>query len=204
VSEAVAQAPPDGNDRVAAYVVLRGGRPIDPPALAAFLRALLPGYMVPGTFVVLPSLPRSPHGKIDRTALAAGTGAPAASARVPPRNDLERQLADLWAELLDRPDVGVADNFFELGGHSLLAMQLLSRVQAALGVEVSLRTLFETPTVAELAAAIAESGPVSAPAAISPDRGATSRDLLPLEVDRLSDTEVEALLAELLAEGDGR
>jgi amino acid adenylation domain-containing protein len=206
VLEAAVREPLDGSDRLVAYVVPSGPQPPDPSALAAHLQARLPGHMMPSAFVTLASLPRSAHGKIDRNALPMATDAMAARERVAPRNAIEARLAELWAAVLDRPQVGVTDNFFDLGGHSLLAMQLLSRVQAALAVEIPLRTLFEAPTVAGLAAALGQCQPATSSGAAIPirDGARAGREPLPLDVDRLSDAEVDALLAELLDGEDDR
>jgi len=202
VREAVVQVPLDGSERLVAYVAPNGPRPPDPSVLIAFLQARLPGHMVPRVFMALPSLPRSSHGKIDRNALPTATDVVAGGERIPPRNAIESQLADLWAKVLDLPQVGVTDNFFELGGHSLLAMQLLSRMQAALAVEVSLLMLFEMPTIAGLAAQLGHCHSATPDTAI-PSRisSRTEQTLRPLEVEHLSDAELDAMLAELL-EGD--
>ncbi|HVT56893.1 MAG TPA: non-ribosomal peptide synthase/polyketide synthase, partial [Thermoanaerobaculia bacterium] len=121
--------------------------------LRAALRATLPDYMVPSLIVELPVLPLTPSGKIDRRALPAPEPPRRGGAgHVAPRNPAEELLAALWAELLGLEQVGIEDNFFERGGHSLLATQLMSRVRRAFGVELPLRALFESPTVAGLAA----------------------------------------------------
>jgi amino acid adenylation domain-containing protein len=109
--------------------------------------------MVPGAWVLLPALPRTPNGKVDRKRLPPADTAPEGGF-IAPRNAAEAQLADLWREVLQVPRVGVHDDFFTLGGHSMLAARLLSRVNAAFQVELSLRALFEHRSVAELAAAI--------------------------------------------------
>ncbi len=113
--------------------------------------------MVPAAFVHLDRLPLTPHGKVDRRALpepeeiAAGAAAPG---RIAPRNRTEARVAEIWREILRTEEMGVEDSFFELGGHSLLATQVLSRVSTAFGVTLPLRALFDTPTVAGLAAAV--------------------------------------------------
>ncbi|HEU0077456.1 MAG TPA: phosphopantetheine-binding protein, partial [Longimicrobiaceae bacterium] len=155
VREAVVVAREDrpGDRRLVAYVVAeRDGGAADPvPALRAAVRALLPEYMLPSAFVALESLPLTPNGKVDRQALPApdAGGAPEAE-YVAPRTPVEEVLAGIWAEVLGVERVGVHDNYFDLGGHSLLATQLVARIRE-LRVEVPVRRVFETPTVAGLA-----------------------------------------------------
>jgi len=126
-------------------------------ALARELRSRLPEYMVPAVFVELQALPLTPNGKVDRAALPAlpapGAGEPAGPFAAP-RDPAEEILAGFWAEVLGVERVGIRDDFFALGGHSLLATRVASRIAAAFGVEVSLRTFFEAPAVAALAARI--------------------------------------------------
>jgi acyl carrier protein len=123
------------------------------PALRRFLHQQLPEYMVPSAFVVLDTLPVSPNGKVDRSALPVpDTDRPSLEeAYVAPSTPVEEALTAVWSELLSVDRVGVHDNFFALGGHSLLATQLMSRVRKVLGVELPLRSLFDSPTVAGLA-----------------------------------------------------
>ena len=101
------------------------------PALRSYLQAKLPEYMIPSAFVMLERLPLTPNGKVDRRALPAPeTGRPSLSNQyVVPRTAVERQLAQIWEEVLGLPEVGIHDNFFDLGGHSLLATQVVSRIR---------------------------------------------------------------------------
>ncbi|PTL75058.1 non-ribosomal peptide synthetase [Vitiosangium sp. GDMCC 1.1324] len=154
VGEVVAAARDEGlgGKRLVAYVVPRDGLKVEASALRVFLKERLPEHMVPSAFVLLERLPLTPNGKVDRKAL------PAPEARgtergdyVAPRTEMERVVADIWAPLLKQARVGARDNFFELGGHSLLAAQVATRLREALRMELSVRVLFEAPTVAELA-----------------------------------------------------
>ncbi|WP_369981515.1 non-ribosomal peptide synthase/polyketide synthase [Xanthomonas bundabergensis] len=154
VREAVALAREDmpGDRRLVAYIV-----PMDEhaPAVAALREALsqaLPEYMVPSAFVTLAAMPLTPNGKLDRKALPAPDQAAVASRSYEaPVGEMEQALATIWQELLGLERVGRHDHFFELGGHSLLAVRLVTRLRAALGVEVALREVFAQPVLARLA-----------------------------------------------------
>jgi amino acid adenylation domain-containing protein len=124
--------------------------------LRTFLAARLPDYMLPATFVLLDALPLLPNRKVDRQALPApDTARPAlANAFVAPQTPVEEILATIWTTMLHIAPLGIHDNFFALGGHSLLATQVLIAVRESFGIEVPLRHLFDTPTIAGLAAAI--------------------------------------------------
>jgi len=124
-----------------------------PAELRAFLGERLPEYMVPPVFVALEALPLSPNGKVDRKALPAPVRESAAGFAAP-SDPVEELLAGLWSEVLRIERIGVHDNFFDLGGHSLMATRVRSRIQEILGVDLPLRKLFESPTVARLAAAV--------------------------------------------------
>jgi amino acid adenylation domain-containing protein len=155
VREAVALARQDspGEKRLVAYVLC------DPEIAAAItelrshLKRRLPDYMAPSAFMLLDKLPLTPNGKVDRRALPAPDQdrPDVDAAYVAPRTPAEEVIAGIWSQVLGVERVGVYDNFFELGGHSLLATQVISRVRGAFQVEAALRSLFEGPTVAELA-----------------------------------------------------
>jgi hypothetical protein len=121
------------------------------------LQRRLPDYMVPTTVVMLERLPLTDQGKLDRRALPVPEAArPELETRyAAPRSPLEATLALIWSDVLRLRQIGIHDNFFDLGGHSLLATQVVARVREACQVELPLRILFESPTIAELAVAVA-------------------------------------------------
>jgi amino acid adenylation domain-containing protein len=123
------------------------------PKVREFLQEKLPSYMVPQAFVLLDSLPLTPNGKVDRKALPSPDAATRnlANSFVLPRNPIEAQLTQIWSEVLGLERIGVKDNFFELGGHSLLATQVLSRINSAFGLDLSVQIMFESPTIAGIA-----------------------------------------------------
>ncbi|HEY9762642.1 MAG TPA: AMP-binding protein, partial [Trichocoleus sp.] len=122
------------------------------PELRSYLRQTLPDYMVPSAFVPLETLPLTASGKVDRRALPPLKEALIqASPEAAPLTPTESTLVDIWKELLRLKHVNIHDNFFELGGHSLLATQMTSRVRDAFGLELPLKSVFEAPTVAQLA-----------------------------------------------------
>ncbi|HEV2799102.1 MAG TPA: amino acid adenylation domain-containing protein [Pyrinomonadaceae bacterium] len=145
---------------LAAYVVARGGEhALDEGDLRAHLARRLPRYSIPQSIIFLEAFPMLPNDRIDRQRLPAPASASAPEglgARIAPRNAYEEMLAELWADVLSCEPPGVTDDFFLTGGHSLDATRLASRVYDTFGVELPLRTIFEQPTVAELAATIAE------------------------------------------------
>ncbi|NMG19781.1 non-ribosomal peptide synthetase [Brasilonema bromeliae] len=166
VKEAVVIATEDvpGEKRLVAYVVPNLSlSEIIQNVFIKELRGLsyqkLADYMVPSAFVLLDSLPLTPNGKIDRLALPVSkvVSPELEVAYVKPQTETEEIIATVWQEVLQVEKVGIHDNFFELGGHSLLATQIISRCRQAFGVEISLQSLFETPTIAELASAITTS-----------------------------------------------
>ncbi|HEX6747472.1 MAG TPA: amino acid adenylation domain-containing protein [Longimicrobium sp.] len=161
--------------RLAAYVVPAAGMAPSIADLRAHLAANLPEYMVPTAWRVMPSLPLTPSGKVDRRSLPEPEAMPTA-AHVPPRTPAERMVADAWEAVLGvRP--GAHDNFFDLGGHSLRATQVVARIRRAFGVDLPLRALFEAPTVAGLAERVTSArrgGDAHLPPLVPTERGRTS------------------------------
>ncbi len=155
-SAVTARSDAQGNNQLVAYVVCQGEAEPNSGELRAFLKERLPDYMVPSIFVHLDALPLTPNGKVDRRALPAPERSRYDSTKEPvaPRNPVEEVLAMTWAELLGLEKVCIYDNFFDLGGHSLLASQLVSRLGETFQIELSLRTFFQSPTVADLAEAM--------------------------------------------------
>jgi amino acid adenylation domain-containing protein len=130
------------------YVAFQPEQEISPKQLRQFLHERLPEYMLPASFVVLDAFPLTPSGKIDRRALPApGTNPELSEGYVAPRTDLEEILAAIFSDVLQVERVGVFDDFFALGGHSLLSTQISSRVREALHTELSVRKIFEEPTI---------------------------------------------------------
>ncbi|MEG4490496.1 amino acid adenylation domain-containing protein [Microcoleus sp. D3_18_C4] len=145
-----------GNQRLVAYIVSHSKLSVQDSqlieSLRSFLKEKLPEYMIPSAFVLLKALPLTPNGKIDRQALPAPSiAANFTDTFVGPRTAGEEILAGIWSQLLNLKQVGIHDNFFDLGGHSLLITQLLAKVREIFQVELPLRVLFESPTVAGLA-----------------------------------------------------
>ena len=141
-----------GDKRLVAYVVPQQEQ-LRSSELRSFLQERLPNYMMPSAFIFLDTLPLTPSGKVDRRALPApdGSSIQLDTHFVPPSNPTEERLAAIWADVLGVDRVGIHDNFFELGGHSLLALRLFAKIEQGFGRIFPLATLFEAPTVKDLA-----------------------------------------------------
>ncbi|MDX6500090.1 MAG: hypothetical protein QOG23_3350 [Blastocatellia bacterium] len=161
VREAVVVARKDNGDKhLAAYLAPPAGVTPSIDELREFLKEKLPDHMVPSVFVVLESLPLSPTGKVDRNALPSTNGAKPATLRcfAPPADELELKLTRIWEKVLGVRSISVNDNFFELGGHSLLAVRLFAQIEKSFGRDLPLATLFQAPTVKQLARVLREDG----------------------------------------------
>jgi acyl carrier protein len=164
--------------RLVAYVVGNGGAAVQSATLRDALRATLPEYMVPSEVIVLPDMPRTPNGKLDRKALQAMKREPVRQASVEsvPQSDMEKAIADLWRKTLKLDRVGVTDNFFDLGGHSLLVVQLHGQLKQALSVPLSLTDLYQYPTIRSLSEYLSN-GKDAGASQLGASRGARRRAL---------------------------
>ncbi len=175
--------------RLVAYVVPQQNAAPETCELRQFLSQKLPEYMLPSAFVMLEALPLSANGKVDHKALPAPDAAFLPKTFVAPNTPVEKVLAGIWAEILGVEKISIHDNFFiDLGGHSLLATQIISAVRDTFGVDVPMRSFFESPTASEQAAALVEN-----PA--QREKVENTAQLL-LSLAELSDEEVERMLAE--------
>jgi amino acid adenylation domain-containing protein len=145
-----------GQKALVAYVVPQAATALEESSIVRALSAKLPSFMVPSQIILLPAMPVTANGKVDRKALPSPTERSLATEYIAPRNELEQQLVRIWEELLKRERIGVTDNFFALGGQSLLAVLLVSRIERDLGVRLPLGRVLEHPTIAELASALGE------------------------------------------------
>jgi amino acid adenylation domain-containing protein len=182
-----------GDKRLVAYVIIDSDEPLALGQLRNFLQEKLPDYMIPSHLVRLDTFPLNANGKIDRRALPAPDQARPELDKIfiAPRSATEKVLTSIWSQVLGCSCVGVYDNFFELGGHSLLATQLISRVRDTFLLEVPLRYLFESPTVAGLAERMkkveAQPGHIELAARLI------------LDLEQLSEDKAQALLDEELS-----
>jgi hypothetical protein len=153
VRKAVVEAREEGETRLAAYIVTSQTKSPTAQQLREYLKQKLPEHMVPSAFVFLDAWPLTANGKVDRNALPTPDLAafPSGERFVAPRNPLEATVAKTWSAMLGRARLGIHDNFFQCGGHSLLAAQAVSRLKESFNIQLSIRSLFEKPTVAEFA-----------------------------------------------------
>ena len=194
-----------GDKQLVAYIVpvLQTNDPISAYVVRRFLQQKLPDYMLPSHIIFLDALPFNLSGKVDRNALPLPEDQQSLGHDnfVLPRDALEETLADIWRQILSCEQVGIHDNFFALGGHSLLATHLVARIRTELEIDLPLRCLFETPTIAELAEIARILQQSQSPSiTISPLQKDTGQILSTME--QLSDDEVVALLDEMLEEDE--
>jgi len=162
----VAREDTPGDTRIVAYLTAAQGQTPKPAELREHLKIGLPDFMLPSHFIVLPALPQTPNGKIDRKALPAPTAPDVdraaavaeAASYVAPTGDLEETIAAIWRDVLKLSEVGTRSNFFDLGGHSLLAVQTHRRLKEALQRDLSITDIFRFPTIAGLSAYLSKSG----------------------------------------------
>jgi amino acid adenylation domain-containing protein len=176
-----------GDKRLVAYIVSAAGNDASDHELRLHLKEKLPDYMMPSAYMTLAALPLTPNGKVNRRALPA----PDFSLKkkdtfVAPRTHTESLLAEIWAEVLQLGSVGAQDNFFELGGHSLLATQVMSRVSQIFGVQLPLRALFESPTLAELCERIVAAQLAGDNSSLPVIKSSSTRDRAPLSFGQQS------------------
>ena len=154
IKEAVVTALNDnsGDERLVAYIVPKAAPGPNVSEMRRFLAKKLPDYMIPTTFIALDAVPLTDTLKVDRKALPKPKGLrpEIAASYAPPRNSVEEALVKIWAEVLELDQVGIHDNFFDLGGHSLAATRIISRVVKTFSLDLSVKALFDSPTVAEM------------------------------------------------------
>ena len=193
--------------KLAAYLVMRDAGKAAPSAgeLRRYLRTKLPEHMVPASYWNVEALPLLPSGKVNRSALVGSGGKPLLDQEelAAPRNEVEEKLAEVWQELLEVEKVGIEQNFFELGGHSLLVLQVTARIRRIFDVELPVRSVFEAPTIAQLAIEVqkAEAMGLKARTPILQRRPRTpsvSRETLLAQLDGLSSTELQSLLQRVI------
>ncbi|MGQ0593712.1 MAG: amino acid adenylation domain-containing protein [Gammaproteobacteria bacterium] len=196
VKEAVVLAREDrpGDRHLVAYLAPQRGQegggesPLTAEHLRDFLKDTLPDFMVPSAFLLLEALPFLPNGKVDRKALPApetGTSTRDGKA-MEPRHAVDQALVEIWTEVLGAKSIGIHDNFFDLGGHSLSAIQVMVRLQDRFNVELPVASLFEAPTIAELAMLVTQQQ--------ADGQGSQGLDSLLDEIEQLSDEEAHLLL----------
>jgi amino acid adenylation domain-containing protein len=220
VREAVVALQGEGEQqKLAAYVVTKDregegegeGEKLTAGELRRYLRGKLPEHMVPGSYWELGEMPLLPSGKVNRKELtrveAVAMAEVAVSERgrwTAPRSEVERQLAEIWQELLEVEQVGIDQNFFELGGHSLLVLQVIARIRRIFEVELPVRSLFEEPTIAGLAGELQKAKALGLKARTpilqrrTSSAASNSREALLAQLEKLSAEEAQTLLKHVL------
>ncbi len=193
-----------GEKQLVAYLVVREGHQVSSSALRTFLKERVPEYMVPTVFMTLEAFPLTPSGKLNRQALPVPeyVQREVAEQFVAPRTETEQRLATIWEGMLNVKQIGIFDNFFELGGHSLLATQVADRMHRTFQVEIPLSSIFEMPTIADLALLVEkkqaelENSNVDA---IQKVNFGNAEKLL-MELEQLSEQEIDALFRNMITE----
>ncbi|MEP7339283.1 MAG: amino acid adenylation domain-containing protein [Acidobacteriota bacterium] len=190
IQEVVADVKTDknGERRIVAYVVTNDEVSLNAAEFRDYLKERLPGYMIPSAYVPLDRMPLTRNGKVDRRALPNPVETDRAEATVPPRNYIEETVLGIWREVLRVDGIGVHDNFFELGGHSLIATQVISRIRAALQIDLPLRSIFEQPTIASFASLVAE--------VQAEEQQREDADILN-KLEQLSEEEIQRMLSQM-------
>jgi amino acid adenylation domain-containing protein len=190
VAEAAVVAHGDeaGDVRLIAYLVCPGSRPQTVADLREWLKEQLPEYMAPSTFMLLESLPRNPNGKIDRQGLPApdATSILREKSPVPPRDEKERLLADIWSAVLRVESIGIFDDFFELGGDSILSIRIVARARET-GLKITPNQLFDSRTIAALAAAADPVQAINGAAVVDTSSSASETGLSDEEMEQFLD-----------------
>jgi len=175
-----------GDVRLVAYLVPRANASPSAADLRVFLKDRLPEYMIPSAFVILPSLPLNPSGKVDRKALPApASGRPTRSgAYVAPRTEVESMIAAVWKEVLCLEAVGMHDNFFDIGGHSLKLIQVQARIEKQLNRKLAVVDLFQYPTIETLSRHLTSGGDIATARESVHNRADSRRQALTRQRDR--------------------
>ncbi len=166
-----------GDKRIVAYVMAAEGERLEPSELRNWLKQRVPEFLVPSAIVPMDAFPLRASGKVNRNAFPAPVYGVADREWLAPRTPVEEMVAEIWADVLKLERIGTNENFFELGGHSLLGTRVISRIRESFGMDVPLRAMFDSPTIAGLAKAIedlrhAEDGRLAPPLVPVPrDRG---------------------------------
>ena len=162
--------------QLVACLIASDRTPVDVSEIRQFLKPQLPEVMIPSRFIWLPEMPLTPSGKVDRLAIAELVASNNARTNIRlPRTPVEETLASIWSDLFGIHPLGVNDNFFELGGHSLLAVRLCAQIEMKFGMQVPLATLYNAPTVEQLARALRQEGKVLRWSRLAPIRSAGDR-----------------------------
>jgi amino acid adenylation domain-containing protein len=191
VKDAIVNVHTENGDKIlVAYLIVKNNQEFNSGDIKNYLKNKLPEYMVPSSFIKLDKFPTTPSGKIDKKALPKpeGVSPELKTEYVMPRTETEENISNIVADVLKINKVGVFDNFFELGGHSMLAMQVISRINDEFHVEISIKSLFENPTIDGISNAIFEAQILN--------QNEDELDELLKEIGGLSDEDTKTILAD--------